>query len=268
MTRNSSIYSATVPTVISEGGVEEPWVLFTPECEAGLAVLNAADSNHSGEDLLANSPVESADAIRSLADWSGEALLFVNRFINGLFTNQNKKPVFNSLGIIYTALTIIAVRVGLGKSVESVDSFMPMEQPRVGVPRTTRPSVAPANAVENRILYFRPDSDHHINLQYSSDKVKDLYRREDPAWEEPIVTEIDSALDKWVDSIPEHLGSVPRGPFFFKQSAILYCAYYHVQMTAHRPFIPQYKPCPTGIQKTYKQKIRSEPLEVQSPRKF
>ncbi|KAF8175066.1 hypothetical protein K438DRAFT_1939776 [Mycena galopus ATCC 62051] len=100
MTRNSSIYSATVPTVISAGGprgVEEPWVLFTPECEAGLAVLNAADSNHSGEvdsiffgaetiatsrdgvditvpffkDLLANSPVEGADAIRNLADWSG-----------------------------------------------------------------------------------------------------------------------------------------------------------------------------------------------------
>ncbi|KAF8199414.1 hypothetical protein K438DRAFT_1759304 [Mycena galopus ATCC 62051] len=97
MTRNSSIYSATVPTVISKGGVEEPRVLFTPECEAGLAVLNAADLNHSGEvdsifaatetiatsrdgvditvpffkDLLANSPVEGADAIRSLADWSG-----------------------------------------------------------------------------------------------------------------------------------------------------------------------------------------------------
>ncbi|KAF8148336.1 hypothetical protein K438DRAFT_2087307, partial [Mycena galopus ATCC 62051] len=116
--------------------------------------------------------------------------------------------------LVGIAPTIIAVRVGLGKSIESVDSFMPMEQQRVGVPRTTRPSVAPANAVEDWILYLRPDSDHHINLQYSSGKVKDLYRREDPAWEEPIVTdsEIDSALNKWVDSIPEHYDGT--SPFY------------------------------------------------------
>jgi hypothetical protein len=87
----SAKVSTTVPTVISEAGVEEPRVPFTPECEVGLAVLNAADSNHSGEvdsvsfaaetiatsrdgvditapffkDLLADSPVEGADAIRS-----------------------------------------------------------------------------------------------------------------------------------------------------------------------------------------------------------
>jgi hypothetical protein len=68
---------------------------LTPECEAGLA---AADSDHTGlkvgsvsvaaeiiansrdgvditapfvRDLWADSPVQGADAIRSLADWSG-----------------------------------------------------------------------------------------------------------------------------------------------------------------------------------------------------
>jgi phage baseplate assembly protein gpV len=87
----------TVPTIISEAGVEEPRVPLTPECEAGLAALNAADSDHTGKvgsvsvaaetiatsrdgvditapffrDLLADSPVQGADAIRSLADWSG-----------------------------------------------------------------------------------------------------------------------------------------------------------------------------------------------------
>ncbi|KAF8213001.1 fungal-specific transcription factor domain-containing protein [Mycena galopus ATCC 62051] len=90
---------------------------------------------------------------------------------------------------------------------------------------------------------------HVLHLLYSSGKVKDLYGREDPAWEEPIVAEIDSALNKWVDSIPEHLQWDPRraDPLFFKQSAILYSAYYHVQMTAHRPFIPQYNPRPTTL---------------------
>ncbi|KAF8148353.1 hypothetical protein K438DRAFT_2027528 [Mycena galopus ATCC 62051] len=81
-----------------------------------------------------------------------------NQPITSAFARKNGVILGQLVGI---APTIIGVRVGLGKSVESVDSFMPMEQQRVGVPRTTRPSVAPANAVEDRILYLRPDSDHH-----------------------------------------------------------------------------------------------------------
>ncbi|KAJ7896612.1 hypothetical protein B0H14DRAFT_2557980 [Mycena olivaceomarginata] len=70
-----------------------------------------------GRDLLADSPVQGADAIRSLAEWSGGsagsggrkqqpgAQAGTGRLKNGLLnTYVYKKPVFNSLRIIYTAL--------------------------------------------------------------------------------------------------------------------------------------------------------------------
>ncbi|KAF8210054.1 hypothetical protein K438DRAFT_1753657 [Mycena galopus ATCC 62051] len=88
-----------LPDVIPSGDAYDftGYVHDPEKCEAGLAVLNAADSNHAGEvnsisfaaetiansrdgvditvpffkDLLADSPVEGANAIRSLADWSG-----------------------------------------------------------------------------------------------------------------------------------------------------------------------------------------------------
>ncbi|KAJ7255322.1 fungal-specific transcription factor domain-containing protein [Mycena rebaudengoi] len=54
------------------------------------------------------------------------------------------------------------------------------------------------------------------------------------------VTELDSALNKWVDAIPDHLRWDPtreQEPFA-TQSACLYTCYYHVQIQVHRTFIP------------------------------
>ncbi|KAF8187612.1 fungal-specific transcription factor domain-containing protein [Mycena galopus ATCC 62051] len=86
-----------------------------------------------------------------------------------------------------------------------------------------------------------------LHFLYSSGKMKASYAAEDPGWDEHIVTEVDSALNKWIEGIPEHLRWDPSRAdlVFFKQSAILYCAYYHVQMTAHRGFIPQLRPSTT-----------------------
>ncbi|KAK0185859.1 fungal-specific transcription factor domain-containing protein [Armillaria mellea] len=49
-------------------------------------------------------------------------------------------------------------------------------------------------------------------------------------WEQAYCGRLDSALNKWVDSVPEHL--------FFNQSVALYTSYYHLQILIHRPFIP------------------------------
>ena len=80
--------------------------------------------------------------------------------------------------------------------------------------------------------------------------------------------ELDSALNKWVDGIPEHraLSSLPpffsadlmrrlgaavrwdlhrADPVFFNQSVARYTAYYLVQMTARRLFIPMVRTVPT-----------------------
>ncbi|KAJ6541638.1 fungal-specific transcription factor domain-containing protein [Mycena capillaripes] len=57
--------------------------------------------------------------------------------------------------------------------------------------------------------------------------------------EPAVVAELDSALNKWVDSIPSHLRwpANPEG-IFLDQSASLYLTYYQIQILIHRPFIP------------------------------
>ncbi|KAJ7099786.1 fungal-specific transcription factor domain-containing protein [Mycena epipterygia] len=79
-----------------------------------------------------------------------------------------------------------------------------------------------------------------LKMLYGLNKTKDLLTVRDDAWEEHVVAELDSALNGWVDSIPSHLRWDPNRPddTFFDQSALLYCTYYQLQMTIHRPFIP------------------------------
>ncbi|KAL0065404.1 Gypsy retrotransposon integrase-like protein 1 [Marasmius tenuissimus] len=60
-----------------------------------------------------------------------------------------------------------------------------------------------------------------------------------PEWNEKIVAELDSALNEWVDTIPEHLKWNPSNPSktFFVQSTILHVTFYWVQILIHRPFL-------------------------------
>lgn len=75
---------------------------------------------------------------------------------------------------------------------------------------------------------------------YSINKSKALLGFVGQQWEQHIVAELDSALNKWVDSVPDHLRWDPHreDTVFFRQSAILYANYYHLQILVHRPFIP------------------------------
>ncbi|KAK0189249.1 fungal-specific transcription factor domain-containing protein [Armillaria mellea] len=59
-------------------------------------------------------------------------------------------------------------------------------------------------------------------------------------WHQNIAVELDSALNKWIDSIPDHLRWDPHksNQYHFDQSALLYSTYYWVQMQVHRKFIP------------------------------
>ncbi|KAJ7165523.1 fungal-specific transcription factor domain-containing protein [Mycena crocata] len=58
-------------------------------------------------------------------------------------------------------------------------------------------------------------------------------------WKQNSVASLDSALNAWVDLIPDHLRWDPRreDPRFATQSAVIYTTYYHVQMQVHRIFI-------------------------------
>lgn len=85
---------------------------------------------------------------------------------------------------------------------------------------------------------------------YSINKSKILLGLAGQQWEQHIVAEIDSALNKWVDNVSDHLRWDPHQPnrTFFGQSVILYAHYYHLQILIHRPFIPSpKKPSPLSF---------------------
>ncbi|RDX40746.1 hypothetical protein OH76DRAFT_1365731 [Lentinus brumalis] len=64
-------------------------------------------------------------------------------------------------------------------------------------------------------------------------------KRTDSSWEQRIVAELDSALNNWVDSLPNHLQWDPNreDPLHLMQSATLLGHYYQVQIAVHRPFL-------------------------------
>ncbi|KAG6899670.1 hypothetical protein C0993_008130 [Termitomyces sp. T159_Od127] len=85
---------------------------------------------------------------------------------------------------------------------------------------------------------------------YSINKSKIILGFVGKQWEQNIVAELDSALNKWVDSIPDHLRWDPNreDTMFFQQSASIYCTYYYIQILIHRSFIPSpRKPSPLSF---------------------
>ncbi|KAI0691313.1 fungal-specific transcription factor domain-containing protein [Cytidiella melzeri] len=78
---------------------------------------------------------------------------------------------------------------------------------------------------------------------YALNKSKALLGLVGPQWELKMVAELDSALNQWIDNVPEHLRWDPRleDLDFFNQSAFLYSFYYQVQIIVHRQYIPSHK---------------------------
>ncbi|KAJ3739033.1 fungal-specific transcription factor domain-containing protein [Lentinula detonsa] len=59
------------------------------------------------------------------------------------------------------------------------------------------------------------------------------------SWDEDIVSELNSVLNEWADTVPEHIRWDPhrQNSLFFIQSASLYSCYYWVLIQIHRPLI-------------------------------
>ncbi|KIM34698.1 hypothetical protein M413DRAFT_33089 [Hebeloma cylindrosporum] len=99
------------------------------------------------------------------------------------------------------------------------------------------------------ILYLKLHQILAFSLRtiYSVDRSKILLGFVGQHWEQHIVAELDSALNKWVDLVPDHLRWDPnrKDGNFFNQSVSLYATYYSVQISIHRTFIPSpTKPSP------------------------
>jgi hypothetical protein len=118
---------------------------------------------------------------------------------------------------------------------------------------------APSSCICQKLTYF---------LQYSINKSKVLLGFVGHQWEQHIVAELDSALNRWIDAVPDHCVFCLLHPLyslmyhfsivrwdpsrediqFFNQSAYLHASYYHLQILIHRPFIPSpRKPSPLSF---------------------
>ncbi|KAF7369194.1 Zn(2)-C6 fungal-type domain-containing protein [Mycena venus] len=82
-----------------------------------------------------------------------------------------------------------------------------------------------------------------LRRMYASNKSRVLLGLVGPNWEQRAIAELDSAMNEFISSIPEHLRWDPnRTGVFFDQSAVLHTLYYYLQITIHRPYI--LKPTP------------------------
>nr|GAT54574.1 predicted protein [Mycena chlorophos] len=80
---------------------------------------------------------------------------------------------------------------------------------------------------------------------YGLGKFKKILDQFGGNWEESVIAELDSALNT-----PLHLRWDPEKltkPIFFDQAAALQCAFYHMEIFIHRPFIPIVRSAPTAL---------------------
>ncbi|KAH6913515.1 fungal-specific transcription factor domain-containing protein [Coprinopsis sp. MPI-PUGE-AT-0042] len=75
---------------------------------------------------------------------------------------------------------------------------------------------------------------------YATKNVLVLWNVDKDTFNKHVLTEIDSALNTWLGSLPPHLvwdANQPHIPFL-TQSAVLHMTFYYIQILLHRPFIP------------------------------
>ncbi|KAJ3506007.1 hypothetical protein NLJ89_g7113 [Agrocybe chaxingu] len=80
-----------------------------------------------------------------------------------------------------------------------------------------------------------------IRMIYSLNKMNMRLGFVGEQWKAHIVAELDSGLNKWLQSVPEHLrwdSDDVKSDQFFNQSMSLHAMWHYTQILIHRPFIP------------------------------
>ncbi|KAJ7043931.1 fungal-specific transcription factor domain-containing protein [Mycena alexandri] len=75
---------------------------------------------------------------------------------------------------------------------------------------------------------------------HGSRKSKLLMGWNGPEWEDRTISQLDSAMNEFLDTIPPHLRWDPESPpqgVFFDQSASLHISYQYILITIHRPYL-------------------------------
>ncbi|PBK98738.1 hypothetical protein ARMGADRAFT_986628 [Armillaria gallica] len=78
-----------------------------------------------------------------------------------------------------------------------------------------------------------------VRTLYSIKKGRDMLGLTGEGWEERLVSDIDTSMNAWMNSIPIHLRWDPDrdDSLCLYQSAVLYTTYYMLQIHIHRPFL-------------------------------
>ncbi|KAF9482141.1 hypothetical protein BDN70DRAFT_853837 [Pholiota conissans] len=79
-----------------------------------------------------------------------------------------------------------------------------------------------------------------LKTLYSTKKFKVTSGQRGDEWERLVVLQLDSSMNKWKDTLPQHLSWEPIGEretMFFDQAVNLHALYYYTQVLIHRPFL-------------------------------
>ncbi|KAF5350768.1 hypothetical protein D9758_010394 [Tetrapyrgos nigripes] len=138
---------------------------------------------------------------------------------------------------------ISAQEFDLGPLIECDDEYLEAEISTAGPHSFLQPPEKPSqiafwNCFLNLVKILGLAKESLYSLRKSDLWLKmGIYRSD---WDQKAVAELDSALNKWITAVPNHLKweSQQQNDTFFHQSAIIHSMYYWVQIQVHRRFIP------------------------------
>ncbi|KAG9005818.1 hypothetical protein FRB93_009214 [Tulasnella sp. JGI-2019a] len=158
------------------------------------------------------------------------------------FENQLWKRAFWCLVVIDKLLSATFGRP-LCIQDEDIDTDLPLEADDENWDEVTQSWVQPPGK-PSRLSYFVNQAKligilaHAMRTIYSIRKSKIKLGFVGSEWDQRILAEFDSSLNKWVDELPDHLRwNAHMDPAFHQQAAALRISFCYVQITIHRPFI-------------------------------
>ncbi|KAG9013081.1 hypothetical protein FRB94_003914 [Tulasnella sp. JGI-2019a] len=158
------------------------------------------------------------------------------------FENQLWKRAFWCLVQKDRELSTVFGRV-MGIYDEDIDAYFPLEVDDDGWDEATQ-EWKQSTGKPSQLAYFTQHAKlmkilaHCLRTLYSIHKSKIDLGFVGPEWEQDKVAELDSALNEWLDAVPDHLKwDQHMDPAFSKQAAALRITFHYTQLTIHRPFI-------------------------------
>ncbi|KAG9032780.1 hypothetical protein FRB95_001040 [Tulasnella sp. JGI-2019a] len=136
---------------------------------------------------------------------------------------------------------------------EDIDAHLPLEVDDDGWDETAQEWKQPPGK-PSQLAYFTQYSKlmkilaHCLRTIYAIRQSKIDLGFVGPGWKQDKIAELDSALNEWLDVVPDHLKwDQHMDPAFSKQAAALRIAYHYIQLIVHRPFIQMSSSSKCGI---------------------